>query len=114
MTSETIVALAGYNSHNTIVGLIYIGGDPAFPFYKQAVEELCKAQIEYKNLNCFAEVSDAIEHYFAKNGGDVVPNLYVHKVMGRASKLILDKEDYKIHYKRDFPAQDLDSGVSMN
>lgn len=111
VTSETIVALAGYNSHNTIVGLRYIGGDPAFPFYKQAVEELCKAQIEYKNLNCFAEVSDAIEHYFAKNGGDVVPNLYVHKVMGRASKLILDKEDDKIHYKRDFPAQDLDSGV---
>lgn len=111
VTPETIVALAGYNSHNTIVGLRYIGGDPVFPFYKQAVEELCKAQIEYKNLNCFAEVSDAIEHYFAKNGGDVVPNLYVHKVMGRPSKLILDKEDDKVHYKREFPAQDLDSGV---
>lgn len=111
VTSETIVALAGYNSHNTFVGLRYIGGDPKFPFYKRAVEELCIAQIEYKNLNCFAEVSDAIEHYFARNGGDVVPNLYVHKVMGRASKLILDKEDDKIHYKRDFPAQDLESGV---
>lgn len=92
VSSETVVAFAGYNSNSTIVGLRYIGGDPSFPFYKQAVEELCKAQIKYKYLNCFAEVSEAIEHYFAKNGGDVIPNIYVHRVIGKTAKSILDRK----------------------
>lgn len=110
VSAETVVAMAGYNSKKTIVGLRYIGGDPSFSFYKKAVEELCKAQIEYKNLNCFAEVSDAIEHYFARNGGDVIPNLYVHHIIGCTASRILEKEDDKIHYKRDFNAPELESG----
>lgn len=102
VSPETIIAFIGYNKSGRPGGR-YICENKNFPNYKQAVEELCKLHIERNKLTCFIEASEAIEHYCTKHNGDVIPNIYVHIVIGCNDNTI-QKESDGCHYVRSFNA----------
>lgn len=107
VSPETIIAFIGYNKSGRPGGR-YICGNKNFPNYKQAVEELCKLHIERNKLTCFIEASEAIEHYCTKHNGDVIPNIYVHVVIGCSGRKI-QKDTDGCHYIRSFNALTTDS-----
>lgn len=91
----TIVACATYRNLNgfKMTGIGCIPNEIG----KQGLESIIQHDINYFKDWYWAEVSDAVEHYFKKNNGYPIPNIYAPYILKKDIELI----DDDIHYKRE-------------
>ena len=67
---------------------------------KLALQQLIQGNIINSDLHYWAEVSDAIEHYFKKHNGYPMPNVLASEILGiDKSRITLSQTD-KVHYDR--------------
>lgn len=91
-------AVAIYKVHDEHPRLRYIAGRGGLR--SKGVYALIEYEIKVDKYCCFAEVSGAIEHMYAKSNGYVVPNTFVKKILG--SKGITPIEGDFFRYEHSF------------
>ena len=108
---NTAIAKFVFNSAGDIIALslyrIDRGGNKRYcsasrksdPAYKAAVQAIIKNDIEPYDNWYWAEVSNKIEHYFKKLGGNPIPNYLAYKFLRKPKKDIILLDD-GVHYQR--------------
>ena len=95
---DKFCAAAIYKIHDGHPRLRYMSGRG--DLRAKGVYALIEYEIKVDGYRCFAEVSDALEHMYAKSNGYIVPNTFVKKILG--SKGITPIEGDLFHYEHRF------------
>lgn len=67
---------------------------------KLALQQIIQYTINRLDLHYWAEVSDAIEHYFKKYNGYPMPNIMASKILGVSEDNVKISENDMVHYDR--------------
>ena len=71
------------NVRDGIKAIGYAGNKGIVPEYRECTQMIIRDDVSAFNGWYWAEASDAIAHYFEKNGGIMMPNVYVPTILDR-------------------------------
>ena len=98
--TNAICAVQVYKIHFGVPRLRYIAGREEYR--SEGVYALIEYEIKTNGYCCFAEVSGAVEHLYAKSNGYIVPNVFASKIL-RQRRGIEPIEDNLFEYVHTYP-----------
>ena len=96
---DNFCAVTIHKIHDGHPRLRYIAGRGEFG--TKGVYALIEYEIKNDKYCCFAEVSGAIEHMYAKSNGYVVPNTFVKRILGNRGIIPIEGDFF--HYEHRYP-----------
>ena len=88
---DSICAVQVYKIHFGVPRLRYIAGRGEYR--SKGVYALIEYEIKTNGYCCFAEVSGALEHMYAKSSGYIVPNVFASKILKQPHGIAPIKEN---------------------
>ena len=98
--TNAICAVQVYKIHFGVPRLRYIAGRGEYR--SKGVYALIEYEIKTNGYCCFAEVSGAVEHMYAKSNGYIVPNVFAYKIL-KQRRGIEPIEDNLFEYVHTYP-----------
>ena len=89
--TNAICAVQVYKIHFGVPRLRYIAGRGEYR--SKGVYALIEYEIKTNGYCCFAEVSGAVEHMYAKSNGYIVPNVFAYKILKQHRGIVPIKEN---------------------
>ncbi len=99
INNDSVLACATFRRIENSLKMVAIGCNQE-DNGKRALQQIIQHVINMSNLHYWAEVSDAIEHYFKKHNGYPMPNIMASKILDIPEKEIIISKKDEVHYTR--------------